>query len=97
MNLTLRIDGQERKFVSSFIPARAYRQVLEMNKRMNFNDLSPDEMDEIVNLIRGVFENQFTVDQFYDGLPVQKLVPTMMKTFETINGVANDEESSEKK
>jgi hypothetical protein len=97
MNLTLRIDGQERKFVSSFIPALAYRQLLEMNKRMNFNDLSADELDEIVNLIRGIFENQFSVDEFYDGLPVQQLGPTMMEAFETINGITNDEELSGKK
>jgi hypothetical protein len=96
MNLKLIMNGEERTFVSTFIPARAFRQVLEMNRRMDFNNLAPDEMDEIVGLIRYVFSNEFTVDEFYDGLPIEKLVPTMKETMETIGGKASGE-SSEKK
>jgi hypothetical protein len=96
MNIKLKINGEERTFVSTFISARSFRQVLEMNKRMDFNNLSPEDMDEIVGLIRNIFNNEFTVDEFYDGLPVQKLVPTMKETFQTINGTANGEKTEKK-
>lgn len=96
MNLKLKIDGQEKTFVSEFIPARAFRKVLEMNRRINFNDLAPEEMDEIVELIRSVFNKEFTIDQFYDGLPVHELQFKMKEVFLTINGMTTGE-SSEKK
>jgi hypothetical protein len=96
MNLTLKINGEDKKFVSGFVPAILYRKVLEMNKRMNFNDLSPEEMDEIVELTRNMFNNEFTVDEFYNGLPVEELLPTMKNTFLTINGKTSGEDSGKK-
>lgn len=91
MKITLQIDGKEKTFVCQTIKARMFRKVLEMRKKMNFEDLSADELDYLVDFVCEVFGRQFTVDEFYDGLPVDKLIPTIQKTFETIAGSANGE------
>lgn len=95
MNLTLKIDGKEKNFVSGFVPAILYRKLLEMNKRVNYNDLSPTEMDELVELVRNLFNNEFTIDEFYNGLSIQELTPTLKKAVMTINGVENSEGKEE--
>jgi hypothetical protein len=99
MNLTLKIDGEEKHFVSGFVPAILYRRLLEMNKRVDYNNLSPEEMDELVEVVRNLFNNEFTIDEFYNGLSVKQLVPTIRKGIAVINGLDEEEdgEDAEKK
>jgi hypothetical protein len=95
MNLTLVIDGKEKKFVSGFVPAILYRRLLDMNKRVDYNNLSPEEMDELVESVRNLFNNEFTIDEFYNGVSVKELVPTLSKAIAVINGLDKEEEADE--
>lgn len=86
IKVRLYIDDQEKTFMAPFVPTRIVRTVLEMQTRMDFNNLKPDEMDELVNLICNVFKNQFTIDQFYDGLPADEFQQTMIKVLNAVSG-----------
>lgn len=71
MNLTLMLNGQEKKFGKPFISGRIYREFLALKERgVDFNSPTPDDLDEIVQLLCESYHNQFTIDDFYNGLEV---------------------------
>lgn len=102
IKVRLYIDDQEKTFMAPFVPTRIVRTVLEMQTRMDFNNLKPDEMDEMVNLVCQVFRNQFTMDEFYDGLPADEFEETLLSVMNAVSGRTNEvitdvAENSEKK
>jgi len=77
MKITLRIDGQNKEFVQEFIPARMFRKTMEIQAKLGkgFNE---KDLDSTVSFMVDVFGNQFTIDQFYDGLDARNLVKTVV-------------------
>ncbi|MEB4861157.1 phage tail assembly chaperone G [Priestia megaterium] len=68
MNLTLEIDDKKVKFGKpKKVKGRAYLRYLEMKQYVDFNNPTPDELDELVQMICDAYENKFTIDEFYDG------------------------------
>lgn len=76
----------EKTFMTDFISARCYRQALELDKRLDFNNLSPEETDELVGFVRNVFNKEFTIDEFWDGIPANKLLETIQGAFDAVSG-----------
>lgn len=91
MNLTLFVDGKEKTFNAPFIKARMFRKALEFNQKMDFKNLGVEEIDELIGFVCELFNNQFTIDEFYDGLPVENLMPTIVEAMESVTGKANGE------
>ena len=86
MTLTLRIDGKEKTFRVDFISGRMVRNTIAMTKRLNFNDLSPEELDDLVGFVVDVFGRQFTIDEFYDGIASQDLMKTIEECIRNVVG-----------
>ena len=78
MEIKLLIDDKEKTFVSDFISARMLRRTLEISKQVNFNDMSPEELDTMVDFIVEIFKGKFTRDDVYDGI-ASRLIPTITK------------------
>lgn len=92
MQVKLVINEEERIFVASFIPARAFRKLLEIRKNMDLVNLTAEQLDEIVGLIsNSIFKSQFTIDEFYDGLDSRELLPIVGKVFTEVSGTGKDE------
>jgi len=70
MNLTLVIDGKEKKFGKPRVTGATYREFLDMNQRIDFGNPTGEELDEIVQLICDSYGNQFTIDEFHNGLEI---------------------------
>lgn len=100
MKLELNIDGKEKIFTVAFIKSRMLRKLLEIKKRMDFENIQEDELDELVAFVCEVFGNQFSVDDVYDGLPLEKLMPTITSVMNAASGSAagnsGDDESKKK-
>ena len=75
MKIVLRIDDKEKTFLSDFISARMMRRTIEISKGVNFEDISVDELDTMVEYLVQLFGKQFTIDDVYDGLPSKELIP----------------------
>lgn len=86
MKIELVIDGKEKIYTVAFIKSRMFRKLLAIRKRMNFDDIGEDEMDELVGFVCEVFDGQFTVDEVYDGLSIDKLMPTITEVMNTASG-----------
>ena len=87
MKIILKIGGKDRTFVADFISARMLRKTIDISKNINFDALSADELDIMVDYLVQLFGKQFTIDDVYDGLPSKELIP---KLIECINEVVGD-------
>ena len=86
MTLTLQIDGKEKTFVVDFISTRMLRRTISLTKTLNFEDISPEELDQLAQFLVDLYGKAFTVDDLYDGLPSSQFIPTIT---ESISGVVN--------
>ncbi|PEL80017.1 phage tail assembly chaperone G [Bacillus wiedmannii] len=86
MKLTLRIKKEKKTFnLPDFIPARLIRQAPELADIPD--NPGPEDMDKMVQFVVKVFDEQFTLDQYWDGVDARKFLST---TSEVINTVINE-------
>ncbi|OTW84223.1 hypothetical protein BK702_22550 [Bacillus thuringiensis serovar cameroun] len=86
MKLTLRIDGENQIFnMPGFIPARLIRQAPELAEIPN--NPGPEDMDKMVQFVVKVYDGQFTLDQYWDGVDARKFLST---TSDVINAIINE-------
>lgn len=88
MQITLRIDGQDKTFTQDFISGRMFRRAIELQK--NFRDgganLDENTLDEMAGFVAEAYGKQFSIDQFYDGIQSDKLIPTVTQTINAVVG-----------
>ncbi|WP_026478165.1 phage tail assembly chaperone G [Alkaliphilus transvaalensis] len=97
MQITLKIDGKNKTFVTDFISARMVRRTIEVSKGINFNDMSPEELDQMVGFVVELFSNKFTIDDVYDGLSSKELIPTMMNCINEVVGGMSEATAGDEK
>lgn len=86
MKITLRIDKKDTTFVNDFVKARVFRNALKMNEKMR-NDgdkISVETFDEMIGFVVNTFDDQFTVDQVWDGIEAGNLQPEIMRVFNNV-------------
>lgn len=97
MRISLLIDGKEKTFTVPFVKGRMFRRVIEINKNYNLNDVDVETLDTLVEFVIECFNNQFTMDDFYDGIAADKLIDTVLDIFEKVAGVAGKSDPNLKK
>lgn len=86
MKLTLRINGENQIFnMPGFIPARLIRQAPELAEIPN--NPGPEDMDKMVQFVVKVYDGQFTLNQYWDGVDARKFLST---TSDVINAIINE-------
>lgn len=82
MKVTIKINGKDKTFTTDFISARMFKKTEELQRRaMNKEDI---DLDEIVQYIVEVYGNQFTMDEFYDGVDVSDIFPIFLDTTKAV-------------
>lgn len=85
MQLTLKKlvgdDLQEVVYQPPFVSARHHRKLLEFESEIDYSDMGLEETDKLVNFVCDVYGNQFTSDEFYDGVASHELVNTITSVF----------------
>ncbi|AJK89349.1 MAG: hypothetical protein M3043_00180 [Lysinibacillus fusiformis] len=86
MQIILRIDKKEKTFTNDFVKARVFRNALKMNEKMRKegNEITVETFDEMINFVVNVFDNQFTVDDVWDGLEAGLLQSEIMRVFNSV-------------
>jgi len=86
MEIKLRIDGDNKTFTNDFVKARVFRNALKLNEKMSKegNEISVETFDEMVGFVVTVFDNQFTTDDFYDGVQAGELQSEIMHVFNSV-------------
>jgi hypothetical protein len=86
MQITLFVNGEEKTFTVPFVKARMFRRALEITKKYDLNDVDVATLDILVSYVVELFNNQFTVDEFYDGIPADKLISTILDCINKVVG-----------
>lgn len=80
--INLFIDGQEKEFSIPFVSGLAWRKYIGLCAEVqDLQALTPEEMDKFVDLVVMEFNNQFTAEQYYKGLPFNETLLTVDKLF----------------
>ena len=97
MDITLKIKGKDKTFTAGFISARMVRRTIEVSQGVNFENISPDELDKLIDYIVELFGSQFTRDDVYDGLSSKELIPTITNCINEVVGQMGDATKGEGK
>lgn len=110
MKVSLFIDGKEKTFYSpNFISGRIGREAADLeekyliNQNGKFEETQTEVLDIFVDFLCRAFGNQFTADEFYDGIDsrvMYKTIPAFFKYVSTgvvtaIGADTNDKEDSD--
>jgi hypothetical protein len=86
---------KESIYTAPFVSGRHHRKVMEYDQTIDYSDIDLDQTDELVGFVCDVFSNQFTIDEFYDGIPSHKLISTITDTFIYVRTGKTQEELKE--
>ena len=85
MNINLKINGKDKTFTTPFVSARMLRETMAMAS-LDGNNLDASLIDTMAEYIVKLFGNQFTLDDFYDGYPADKVISTFTEYMQQITG-----------
>jgi len=75
---------EKRTFITNKIKARMVRRATEITQEVDFNNLTPDSLDRLIDFVCEIYKHKFTRDDLYDGLESEDLLPTFMATIQGI-------------
>lgn len=86
LTITLRqADGSEKTYTQDFISGRKFRKTIEMQKLLK-GGVDESAMDNMVGYVCMLFDNQFSIDDFYDGIAANKMLETIVGYVNSVTG-----------
>ena len=86
MEIILKQDKKDKTYTTGFISARMVRRTIEVSQGVDFDNITPEELDKLIDYIVELFGSQFTRDDVYDGLQSKDLIPTITKCINEVVG-----------
>ena len=80
-SITLLINDEEKTFQIPFVNGMVLRKFVEMKTRMDMSNLSPKELDELVGLVVYAYKDQFTLEEYYEGVPHDEVMALIDELF----------------
>lgn len=90
MDITLKINGKDKTYTAGFISARMVRTTIAVSQDINFDSITPEELDKLMDYIVDLFGSQFTRDELYDGLASKDLIPTITRCINEVVGAIGE-------
>lgn len=80
-SLLLEINGKERRFVTpKKIPGVLWRQAAMVGEELESGQMIIADLDSHMQFVCDVFGNQFTLDEFENGIDSRDLIKTIFST-----------------
>lgn len=77
-SITLLINKENKIFSIPFVSGLVWRKFIELKaKTKNMSNLTLEELDDFANLVVFAFDGQFTLEEFYGGVPHDKVMSTI--------------------
>lgn len=73
MKIDINIDGHEKTFTTTFVKGLVYRKYIELSEQGLLSNLTLETREKIIELIVEAFNNQFTADQFWNGIDAREI------------------------
>lgn len=82
----MQIVLNDKTFIAPSPKARMVRKAIELSETMNVNDMKVADVDALVGWLVDLYGKQFTIDDVYDGLDAEKLMPTLFDAVDSVVG-----------
>lgn len=92
----MKIILNEKTYFAPKVKARMLRDALILTQDNDLSDLNADTLDEFIEFVCNVFQAQFSVDDVYDHLDSDELIPLVQKTLSYVAGKAVNDEAKKK-
>jgi len=79
-----------KTYVMPKVKTRMLRKAVEVNEKIDFNNLKTQDLDELIDFVVSLYGDQFTRDEFYDELDADKLIETLNNSINGIVGTMSD-------
>jgi hypothetical protein len=89
LTIKLRIAGKEKTLTQDFISGRMFRRTVAMQKVLT-QKVDETVLDELVNYVVDLFDKQFTLDEFYDGIDSRMIMRTIIDCVNTVTNGASE-------
>lgn len=84
MNIELLMEGKKKTYkFPSFIPGRLVRRAVSFTK-INLDNISEEDLDDMVQYVVDVFGQKFTIDEFYDGIDARDMMKVLAESIEAV-------------
>lgn len=77
ITITLLQDGKDKTYTQNFVSGRKFRKTIEMQKELKSAGVDENALDKMVGYVCMLFDNQFSADNFYDGIAADKMMGTI--------------------
>lgn len=86
IEITLNINGEDKTFVCTIVKGILLRETASIVKVFSGmeNGFDEDVLDEVVDYVVNVFNGQFTRDDFYNGIDLADMMPTIQNIAEQV-------------
>jgi hypothetical protein len=74
MKIALKLDGVVREFTIGYVTMLTVRRAMDIQEKVDFEHITPAQLDQIVDLVVDAFDRQFTREEFYRGIPAKGFV-----------------------
>ncbi len=90
MEIVLKSKDRAKTYTAGFISARMVRRTIALSQEINFENISPEELDKLMDYIVELFGSQFDRDELYDGLASIDLIPTITGCINEVVGAVGE-------
>ena len=93
IELQLKINGETKTFTCAEAKGILFMKTLDVAKIFESlaNEITREKVDKLVDYMVEVFNNQFTREEFYDGIDLSGMLKKIQETAETIIDMAGSE------
>lgn len=86
MQIKLMINGEEKTFVAPFLSGKLYKDFFEMQRKLE-GKMDIETMNTLIDFVCRVYGNQFTIDQYLEGVPLNKVLSEIVRTMNDLGAM----------
>jgi hypothetical protein len=79
MLISLKTQGQKRDFTVGHVTMLTVRRAMDIQEKVDFERITPAQLDMIVDLVVEAFDHQFTREDFYKGMPAKGFIRRLIE------------------
>lgn len=91
LKLEVKIKKEDKIFTAPYVSARKMRKTMELSSKMEENNFTEKDLDEMVAYMVDIFGNQFTADEFYDGIEANCMLDIVVNCISAVIGELSKE------
>lgn len=88
MEIVLKIDDKDTKFIAPFVSARKLKDTLKLSEQVQ-KGFTVEIMDELAEFEVGLYGDKFTIDELLDGYPAGKFFDKVLEDMQVVIGNFN--------